>query len=147
MATIKPFNVEQFTATKWATAADKAKWANDMASWVSRGFPVSGWRKGLYDRLHVNLYGHIAEFNMGCFYDVWFANSYKQLSWMKYVLQGGHFGIFGDPDCTWSDVERAFQTWLKESGLVEKQQESCSELTKQRELAQLAALKAKYEKE
>lgn len=63
MSAATPFVAEQFTATKWASAEEKARWANAMRSWIQRGFPEKGWRKGLYEHLH-NMYCHIAHTNM-----------------------------------------------------------------------------------
>ncbi len=141
------FCAKQFTATQWHTAADKAKWANDMAAWVQRGFPEARWRRGLYHHLATYLYSHIAHYTMHGFYARWFATPYKQLEWMEYVLRGGASGIYGAPTDTWCDVERAFQLWLRQSGLVEKQRQLCADLTEKGERDQLAILKAKYESE
>src|SRR5436853_622236 len=102
-----PFGAEQFTATEWDSAEDKAKWANAMASWIQRGFPQNGWRKSLYHHLQLHMYGHIAHFNMHGFYSEWFANIHLQLQWLQYAARGGAYGMVGDPAHTWCDVELA----------------------------------------
>lgn len=143
--TKQPFCAEQFTTTKWDSAQDKAQWANAMASWVQRGFPTNGWRKGLYEALHTHMFGHIAHFNQYGFYEEWFANIHRQLQWLQYVAQGGAFGMAGDPAYTWCDVERAWSAWVRESGLIARYQQLCAEDIEAKERAVLAHLSAKYE--
>src|SRR5689334_3842496 len=116
-----PFCAEQFTATKWVSAEEKAKWANAMASWIMRGFPKNGWRKGLYEPLH-QMYGHSAHYNQEGFYAEWFSSIHRQFQWLEYVAGGGAFGILGDPAWTWSDVERAMRAWIWGSKLIEQYQ-------------------------
>lgn len=144
----KPFVASQFTATKWDSAADKAKAANDLASFVERGMPAKGWRKGIYHTLYQHLFSHIAHYNQFGFYDTWFRTPQQRAEWIDYVLGGGAFGYAGrsgDPAFTWSDVEHAFMVWLAESPHPERFRREANESTEARERGVLAALKAKYE--
>ncbi len=139
------FSVAQFTATPYNTAEDKVKWANAMASWVQRGFPESGWRKGLYDGLYIHMYSHIAEYNQYGFYCVWFDGIDKQLQWLKYASKGGYLpGGAGHPEYTWSDVEKAFSAWIKENGFIAKYQKLVDDSIETQERAQLSHLLKKY---
>lgn len=141
----KIFIAEQFTATAYDSAEDKAKWANAMASWILRGFPENGWREGLYYHLYQHMYCHIAHFNRHGFYATWFADIYRQLDWLRYAASGGPMGCLGDPTHTWSDVERAFQSWIRVNRLIASWEAKCNAETEIRERAQLAHLKEKYE--
>jgi len=144
----KPFCAEQFTATQWDSARDKATWANAMAAWVARGFPVNGWRRGLYDPLHVHLYGHIAHYNQQGFYAEWFGDVHCQLRWLQFAASGGAFvGGVGDPAFTWSDVELAWSTWVRESGLIDHYRQLCSLDIETQERTLLAQLQRKYASE
>src|SRR5690348_11919829 len=108
----KLFIADQFTPTQWATAEQKAQWANAMASWAFRGFNPEGFKRNLYERLR-NMYGHIAHFNQGGFYTEWFSDIYRRLEWLEYVARGGAWGkSVGDPAWTWSDAEKAFTAWV-----------------------------------
>ncbi len=138
-----PFCAAQFTATKWASAEEKAKWANTMVSWIQRDFPLNGWTKNLYHHLS-NMYGHIAHYNQIGFYGNWFETIHQRLEWLQYIAHKGNFGCLGDPTWTWSDVEQAFSAWVCQSGLIECYQQRCAQDIERRERAQLAALQAKY---
>lgn len=74
-----PFRAEQFTPTHWATAEQKAQWANAMALWVLRDFPQNGFTKRLYIPLSTHLYGHISHFNREGFSARWFRDIHRQL--------------------------------------------------------------------
>lgn len=144
MSTTPPLLTEQFTATKWATAEEKARWANAMPSWIQRGFPEKGWRQGLYERLH-QMYCHSAQYNRYGFYDEWFATVQKQRAWLEYVAKGGAFGGgMGDPAWTWCDVERALSAWIRERDLVTHYQHLSAQDTEYTERALLAILQQKY---
>ncbi|GHP00665.1 hypothetical protein KSF_107120 [Reticulibacter mediterranei] len=140
-----PFCANQFTSTAFDSHEEKAKWANAMASWIRRGFPKNGWRKGLYEPLHTNLYGHIAHFDLHGFYAEWFADIHQQLQWLQYAAKGGAFGGGrGDPAYTWSDVERALSAWIRGSGLIERYQQRCAQEIEAKERALLSHLQQKY---
>lgn len=143
----KPFSASQFTATKWDTAEDKAKAANALASFVERGMPERGWRKGIYHTLYQHLFGHIAHYDMYGFFSTWFSTPEQRAEWAEYVANGGMYGRHGvgDPAFTWSDVEVAFAAWMDSSGLIARFIREGNESIEARERAALAALKAKYE--
>lgn len=144
----KPFSASQFTATQWDSAEAKAKAANDLASFVERGMPEKGWRKGIYHTLYQHLFSHIAHYDQFGFFDTWFRTAEQRAEWAEYVLRGGAFGYAGrsgDPAFTWSDVEAAFIEWFRDSGLPERFEREARDTVETRERAQLAALKARYE--
>lgn len=137
---VAPFRAEQFTATKWDTAEEKARWANTLAAWIVGGFPDSGWGPKLYDQL-CNLFSHIAHFNRHEFHATWFSTPESRAEWVDHVLRQR---CFGDPAYTWSDVEKAFQTWLRSHIVAAQIRADAVASTEARERAQLAALLKKY---
>jgi hypothetical protein len=143
----KLFSPEQFIPTKYDTAEEKAKWANAMSSWIQEGFPKSGWTSNLYYHLYQHMYNHIAHSNAHGFWCEWFSTLPQQVDWLDYARRGGASGIrSGDPSASWCDVEEAFTTWLRTSGIVEQYRTTLAQAIEAYERAQLAALQAKYPK-
>ena len=138
--------VERFTATKWATAEDKAKGLSALVSFVEAGFPESKFTRRIYEALYLHMLGHIAHYDQAGFFREWFSTPERQLRWLQYVAKGGAYGIggSGDPTSTWSDVETALVEWVRASGLMHRYEGIVEGRTRSRELAQLAYLEAKY---
>lgn len=136
----KTFNAEQFTPTQYATAEEKARWANTMVSWIERGFPASGWTKTLYHRLS-NMYMHIAHYNQSGFYSVWFIDDDAKARWLEYIQESR---IYGETNYTWSDVEYALQAWIAERNLTSIYIQRAAQVQEKVERALLARLQAKY---
>ena len=139
------FEAEQFTATKWASAEDKAKGLSALVSFIQAGFPGAKFTRRVYDVLYLHMLGHIAHFNQAGFYAEWFATPERQLEWLRYAVHGGAYGAgIGDPAYTSSDVETVLVEWVRASGMVHRYEGIVEGRTKSRELAQLAYLQAKY---
>ena len=120
------FQDSDFTATQWSTAADKAKMANKLTKFILNGFPKDSFTKEMYKRLS-NMFGHIAEYNIHGFYSVWFQDDAACLKWAENTMRGGLHGfVVGDPQFTWSDVEKALRKWIAENQIVEKIQNICN---------------------
>ena len=51
MAAAHHFQAESFTATKWSTAEQKAKFANQLMAFIAADFPENKFTKALYNRL------------------------------------------------------------------------------------------------
>ena len=60
--TTPAFTPEEFTATQWSAAADKAKFANALMTFIANEFPRRSFTKSLYQRLS-NTFGHIAHYD------------------------------------------------------------------------------------
>ena len=58
------FADDQFTPTKWSTAAEKASFANDLLALIMSGFPKAKFTQKLYQRLS-NCFSHIADYVEG----------------------------------------------------------------------------------
>ena len=139
------FDAQQFTATKFGSAEDKAKGLSALVSFIEAGFPESKFTRRVYDALCLHMLGHIAHFNQAGFYAEWFATPESQLEWLRYAARGGAYGAgMGDPAYTWSDVETVLVEWVRASGLVHRYEGIVEGQTRSRELAQLAHLQAKY---
>lgn len=110
------FTADQFTATEFDTAADKAKWANTFVKFVERGFQASDFSKAFYRRLS-NTRGHIAHYDQGGFYSTWFDTTQAQLRFINHWLS---HPVYGDPKFTYSDVERQLQSFLAVSGIRDR---------------------------
>lgn len=110
---MKPFHPDEFTPTKWETAADKAAFANWLARFLAAGSPRALLSKQRYQRLST-LGGFCAEYNRDGFYTTHFATPESRVAFLNHLQQcmpNGCWGV-GDPAWTYSDVERAITRWL-----------------------------------
>lgn len=139
----KPFNASQFAATKFNTAEEKAKWANDLMAFVESGFKPSKWTKALYQRLS-KCFMHIAHYDMGGFWDVWFSTPHNQWRWITHIMRGPYYG---DPQFTFSDVEKAIASYLTENpGILTTIANRASDAARADDEAEYARLGAKLGK-
>lgn len=138
---MKTFTANQFTPTKWDTAEDKAKFANQFVKFVTSEFKQSLFTKTFYRRLSMT-FGHIAHYNQYGFWDVFFSNTRTKLTFIEQTLR---HPCYGAAAWTYSDVERVLQAWLVENHvLVNLRLKERMEIDAN-ERAQLDYLKAKYE--
>ena len=90
---------------------------------------------------HLNsCFGHIAEFNRGGFYGVWFSDLEARVNWLRRITT--HV-VYGDPAYTRSDVERTLVAEIIERGYVAKYGAKLREKRTADELALLKSLQAK----
>lgn len=137
------FMPDQFTATQHSTTHDKAQFANRLTRFIESGFAPSHFTKPLYNRLSMT-FGHIAHYNMAGFYCVWFVSPEDQLKWLEYVERGGAYGLNGDPEFTYSDVEKVIAEWVRASGRIEKLRKGVQQDVEDQERAELVRLQRKY---
>ena len=137
------FTETDFTATKFATAEEKARIANKLTRFILGGFKRNSFSKAMYTRLS-NMYGHIAHYDIHGFYETWFSGSKERCKWAEYVLQGGAYGCVGSPAHTWSDVEKALMVWMRDNRIAEQMDALYRADVKECELALLRNLQAKY---
>lgn len=104
------FEPGQFTATQWDSQADKAKFANHFVRFVRSGFKQTLFPKWFYTRLS-NTFGHIAHYDIGGFYATFFQDTEGKLSFLR---QCAAFPCYGDPEYTYSDVEKALMPFIRE---------------------------------
>ena len=131
-----------YTATKWNSVEDKAKFETQFKRFVLRGFRETMFNKKFYERLSL-MFGHIAHTSKIGFYDTWFKNTTQRLAFLKHTVNGCMVGM-GDPKWTWSDVEKVLSRWIMESRLIPECEAKLTKETETVERAQLARLKNKY---
>lgn len=134
------FTAAQFTATKWDTSEDKARFANKFIAFVNSGYKLSLFPKTFYRRLSMT-FGHIAHYNQGGFYETFFTSLRGRVDFARITLNGGGYG---DPTYTYSDVEIALRQWALEMGMLEKAQSDLNRGIEISERAELNRLSEKY---
>lgn len=110
------YRADEFKPTQWSTAKEKANFANTFVKFVLSGFDRKHWTKSFYTRLS-NTFGHIAHYNQEGFWAEWFESTGQKLAFLK---QAAVYPCYGDPTYTYSDVEKALQAWVRESGLIDQ---------------------------
>ena len=138
--TTPPFEPRQFTATQWDSAEAKASFANALMTFIANEFPRQRFTNSLYQRLG-NTFGHVAHYNIDGYYSVFFERDADKIVFLDQTLR---WPSFGDPTCTFCDVERAVQRRLKAANVIDVFRLREADATRLRELETLARLQAKY---
>lgn len=107
----KLFHPTKFTATKWEDATAKSTFAIHLIRFIESGCNPNLFYKALYTRLSMT-FGHIAHFNKHGFYATWFFDAEAVARWKQHIKT---HTIYGDPEYTYSDVERAIQAYAREN--------------------------------
>ena len=129
----------------WARPEKKAKAANDLAVFLAADCPRELFTEDAYDGLHQHMFGHIAEFTLGGFYNTWFSTPEQRAAWVEYAYRGGVYGFHStDRPELWGDVERMIVAWLKSTGIGNRLIQQGEQHTEDLERAELARLKEKY---
>ena len=100
-----PFLPTEFTPTKFSTAADKAEFGNHFLRFIESEWAQALFTKDFYHRLSM-CFGHIAHMDRPTFYETWFTCDQDRLRFLEKTLK---WPCWGDPEYTFSDVERAIQ--------------------------------------
>lgn len=135
------FQESQFTPTEWDTTADKVKFAGHFIRFVRSGFNLNLFHDWFYRRLS-NTFSHIAHYNRAGFYEAQFSTTERRLNFLRRTAEHPCYGL---PRFTYSDVESALREWVRESGLIDAYQRALATERRERDLAELARLKAIYE--
>ncbi len=136
------FTAKDFTNTNFATAEDKARWANKFTKFILGGFQRSSFKKEIYKQLH-HMFGHCAEYDLVGFYCTWFEDTYKCLHWVETVTTTWLAGI-GQPQFTWSDVEIKIVQWIRDNKIHDQVAGYLQTETKQKECTTLKVLQNRY---
>lgn len=134
------FKPEEFRDTKYDDAATKAAFANQFAAFVEKGFPNHLFTRTFYERL-MSMFGHIAHYNQGGFWDHWFDTLADRKRFVEVCLL---WTPCGDPQHCYSDVEGALQRWMRRERVLETLTEQLNASVEAAERAQLAMLRLKY---
>jgi hypothetical protein len=135
------FTAKEFTPTKWDDGQTKANFARQFVKFLESDFDQRQFSQAFYRRLSMT-FGHIAHFNRQGFVETFFTTTTDKVRFLRMTLA---HPCFGDPAFTYSDVERALQCWLRETGILARYEQRLADETEAAERAQLARLKAKYE--
>jgi hypothetical protein len=145
MATVRnnsvTFTASQFTPTQWDSADDKAWFAIHFVKFVTSGFEQKHFTDRFYRRLS-NTFGHIAHYNRHGFWVTYFTTTEDKLRFLEITL--GH-PCYGDSEWTYSDVERALQSWLTDEGTVEAFRQKFAVEKETAERAQYERLRVKFQ--
>jgi len=135
-----PFLPSDFTATKFSTASDKAEFGNALLRFVDSAWEPALFTKSLYNRLSM-CFGHIAHYNRAQFYEEWFSSLTAQVRFLKHTLR---FPCYGDPEYTFSEVEKAIQREIENSNYLARYELHLAEEQQATDLALLRQLETKY---
>lgn len=135
------FDPAQFTAGKFHTAEDKARFANQFVAFCESGFQSSKFPKTFYVQL-MNTFGHIAHYDRGGFYATWFSSIDGIVAFLEHTVDSP---CYGQPETSMCDVERKLQEYVRARGLLEAYRIVASNAVERAERAELARLKAKYD--
>jgi len=135
-----PFLPSDFTATKFSTAADKAEFGNTLLRFIDSKWASALFTKSFYNRLSMS-FGHIAHYNRAQFYEEWFSSLADQVRFLKHTLR---FPCYGDPEYTFSDVERAIQREIVDRNYLSRYELRLAEEQQATDLALLRQLESKY---
>ena len=114
-ALVRPvFTAADFTATKWDTSEDKAKFANNLCRFIANDFKTTLFTDKLYRRLAM-MFGHIAHCNKFGLIAEFFEDLRGKVA---FIEQTTMWRPCGDPACTYSDVERAILRRLQTCDLL-----------------------------
>jgi hypothetical protein len=135
-----PFLPSDFTATKFSTAADKAEFGNTLLRFIESEWAAALFTKRFYNRLSM-CFAHIAHNNRAQFYEEWFSSLAAQVRFLKHTLR---FPCYGDPEFTFSDVERAIQREILNRNYPTRYELRLAEEQQATDLALLRQLESKY---
>ena len=135
-----PFLPTEFTATKFSTVADKAEFGNHFLRFIESEWAQPLFTKKFYHRLSM-CFGHIAHVDRPTFYETWFTSDQDRLCFLEKTLK---WPCWGDPEYTFSDVERAIQQEVRKRNYLAHYQLRVVEAERAREMETLRRLEAKY---
>lgn len=136
------FTAKDFTSTNFATAEDKAKWANKFTKFILGGFQRNSFKKEIYKQLH-HMFGHCAEYDLDGFYSTWFEDIYKCLHWVETMATTWFAGV-GQPQFTWSDVEIKVIQWIQANNIHDQIVGYLQVEPEHKERATLGVLQSRY---
>jgi hypothetical protein len=135
-----PFLPTEFTPTKFSTAADKAGFGNHLLRFIESEWAQAHFTKDFYHRLSM-CFGHIAHVDRSTFYETWFTCDHDRLRFLEKTLK---WPCWGDPEYTFSDVERAIQQEVRKRNYLARYQLRVAEAERASDMETLRRLESKY---
>ena len=136
----RPFLPDEFTPTKFSTASDKAEFGNHFLRFIESEWAQPLFTKGFYQRLSM-CFGHIAHMDRPTFYETWFTCDHDRLRFLEKTLK---WPCWGDPEYTFSDVERVIQQEVRKRNYLARYQLRRAEAERASDMETLRRLEAKY---
>ena len=99
-----------YTPTKWNTAEDKVKFEKQFKKFVSGGYQLKDFPRWFYKRLSM-CFGFIAHYDQHGFYWTYFDPD-DSGGIDEFESQVINYPYYGDPACTYSDVEKVLREWI-----------------------------------
>ena len=139
---IADFTADRFSPTRWETAEQKARFAQQFIKFVEADFSWKKFAEAFYLRLALT-FGHIAHFNRHGFFEAFFGTTEGKVRFLRLTL---NWSCPGEPAFTYSDVERALQSWLQQNGVLAKYEQTLRDETEAAQRAELNRLQKKWHK-
>ncbi|MDT8278517.1 hypothetical protein RQ734_20890 [Roseomonas mucosa] len=134
---------EQFIATKFDSAEDKADFGNQLLAFIAEDFPRKRFTLKFY-RMLCQRFGMIAHYDLHGFWAEFFTSTADKLRFLEEI---GTHPCWGDPAFTFSDLERAVVARIRSAGLVSRLRQALAQETEAAERALLNRLQARYQPE
>ena len=135
-----PFLPTEFTATRFSTLADKAEFGNHFLRFIESEWAQANFTKDFYHRLSM-CFGHIAHVDRPTFYETWFTSDQDRLCFLEKTLK---WPCLGDPEHTFSDVERSIQQEVRKRNYLARYQLRVAEAERASDMETLRHLETKY---
>ena len=135
-----PFLPAEFLPTPFSTAADKADFGNTLLHFLDADCEKNLFTKKFYNRLSMT-FGNIAHYDIRGFYSKWFDSDHHRLAFIGNLLR---WPCYGDPEFTFSDVERAIQRVVSERNYLGRYRLLAAAALRAAEISDLERLEAKY---
>jgi hypothetical protein len=139
----RPLLPSEFFPSKFSSAVEKAEFGNALLHFLDTDCPQELFTKKLYNRLSMT-FGHIAHYDRGGFYDTWFTRTRHKAAFNEKTLR---WPCHGDPEYTFSDVERALQRVIRDRNYLARFELRAADELRTAELKDLERLEAKYRNE
>ena len=129
-----------FTPTRFTPASTKCWFAVHYLRFVSSDFPRHQFTQRFYSQL-MHTCGHIAHYSLMGFWTEFFTSTANKVEFLDQTIR---HHCYGQPDHTWSDVERLVIQRLRAADLLALYQSRLRAECHAGERAELARLLAKY---
>jgi hypothetical protein len=135
-----PFLPSEFVPTNFSTVDDKAEFGNTFLHFIESEWAQTLFNKDFYQRLSM-CFGHIAHMDRPTFYETWFTCDQDRRRFLEKTLK---WPCWGDPEYTFSDVERAIQEEVRRRNYLARYELRAAEAERVAEMETLKRLEAKY---
>ena len=112
------FKAHHFVATNSASAGQKAVFATQFLRLVQGGFQARHFTKSFYRRLCLCFgFYDLGQVPLAAedFFKLWCVSSDKRVEFLRQIAE---YSPIGDPESSWSDVEKALRAWVIQRALA-----------------------------